>query len=238
MMAAAKKSKIYGIGVGPGDPELVTIKAKRLIGEADLIAYPAPETGESFARSIVRSYLPQDVEEYAIRMNIGDGSYPKEEIYDKAAAFLEKEANRGRAIAILCEGDPFFYGSFLYLFQRLSSRCTVEVVPGVSSLMACAAALGQPLASRNHILTIIPAPLSEQKLRERLKNCENAAIMKLGRHLAKVRRILASLNLEDRALYIERATLPEQKIMPLHALKEEEVPYFSMILVQSGQEER
>ena len=222
---------VYGVGVGPGDPELLTLKAARLIRSADLIAYPAPEEGPSFARQIAAAHLGHEVEELAIRMNIGDGRFPKDDIYDVAADTIAAAAAAGRQVTVLCEGDPFFYGSFMYLFARLTERCRVEVVPGVSSLMACAIATRGALAARNDVLTVIPAPLAEEDLRRRLQHVEAAAIIKVGRHLGKVRKVLGELKLIDRTRYVERATLAQQKVLPLAEVKGDEAPYFSMLLV-------
>jgi precorrin-2/cobalt-factor-2 C20-methyltransferase len=132
---------------------------------------------------------------------------------------------------VLCEGDPFFYGSFMYLFARMAERFPVEVVPGVSSLTACAAVLGAPLAARNDVLTVIPAPLDEAALKARLSSGDAAAIIKLGRHFAKVRRVLDELGLTREARYIERATMESQRILPLDSVDPQDVPYFSMILL-------
>jgi precorrin-2/cobalt-factor-2 C20-methyltransferase len=224
---------VWGLGVGPGDPELLTLKALRLLRAAPVIAYPAPETGDSFARSIVAPHLPGGQEEIAIRMPIGDGRFPKDEIYDRAAERIADHAAAGRDVAVLCEGDPFFYGSFLYLYARLVERCPVRVVPGVSSLMACADACGAPLAARNDTLTVIPAPLPEDALAARLAAGDAAAIIKVGRHLGKLRRVLDSLGMLDRARYVERATLDAQRILPLAEVSGDAAPYFSMVLVHS-----
>jgi precorrin-2/cobalt-factor-2 C20-methyltransferase len=222
---------VWGLGVGPGDPELLTLKALRILRAAPVIAYPAPERGDSLARTIAAPHLPGGQQEIAIRMPLGDASFPKDEIYDAAADAIAAHAGAGRDVAVLCEGDPFFYGSFLYLYARLAERCRVEVVPGVSSLMACADASGAPLAAGNDVLTVIPAPLPEAALADRLATCEAAAIIKVGRHLGKVRRVLAAAGLADRARYVERATLPSQRLLPLAMVEADEAPYFSMVLV-------
>ncbi|HEY8015018.1 MAG TPA: precorrin-2 C(20)-methyltransferase, partial [Dongiaceae bacterium] len=214
-MTGSDSAGVWGIGVGPGDPELLTLKALRLIRAADVIVYPAPEEGESFARSIVAPHLPGGQREIAIRMALGDGSFPKADIYDAAADEILKEVAAGRRVAVLCEGDPFFYGSFIYLYGRLAGRCPVAIVPGVSSLMACAGAAETPLALRNQSLTVLPGPLPEAELRLRLGQCEAAAIIKVGRHLAKIRAVLEELGLTDRARYIERASLGTQRVLPL-----------------------
>jgi precorrin-2/cobalt-factor-2 C20-methyltransferase len=225
-------ARVWGIGVGPGDPELLTLKALRLIRAADVIAYPAPEQGESFARRIVSPHLSGAQREIAIRMALGDGSFPKADVYDGAAARILEEVAHDRRVAVLCEGDPFFYGSFIYLYERLAGHCPVAVVPGVSSLMACAGAAEVPLALRNQSLTILPGPLPESELRCRLSVCEAAAIIKVGRHLPKIRAVLEELGLTDHAHYIERASLNAQRILSLRALGDSEAPYFSMILVR------
>ena len=224
---------LYGLGVGPGDPELITVKALRLLTAAPVIAYPAPETGDSLARAIVAPHLSGGQSEVAIRMPIVAERFPAQEVYDRAAEELGGHLDAGRDVAVLCEGDPFFYGSFMYLFGRMAERYPVQVVPGVSSLTACSAVLGAPLAARNDVLTVVPAPLAEAALSERLANCEAAAVIKVGRHLAKVRRVLTALGLADRARYVEHATMTSQRILPLETVAESDAPYFSMILVHA-----
>lgn len=222
---------VWGLGVGPGDPELLTLKALRILRTAPVLAYPAPEQGDSFARTIAAPHLPGNQVEIAIRMPLGDGTFPKAKIYDAAAEAIAGHAAAGRDVAVLCEGDPFFYGSFLYLYARLAERCRVEVVPGVSSLMACADVGGMPLAAGSDVLAVVPAPLPEDVLAARLAGCEAAAIIKVGRHLAKVRRVLAAAGMLATARYVERATLPNQRVLPLAEVNDEAAPYFSMILV-------
>ena len=224
---------LYGLGIGPGDPELITVKALRLLERAPVIAYPAPEQGESLARSIVASYLSggNKKTEVVIRMPLVEARFPAGAVYDRAAEELGAHLEAGRDVAVLCEGDPFFYGSFMYLFGRMAERFTVEVVPGVSSLTACAAVLGAPLAARNDVLTVVPAPLDEAALKARLAGAEAVAIIKVGRHFAKVRRVLGELDLLGQARYVEHATMASQRILTLDAVAEDGVPYFSMILV-------
>ena len=223
---------LYGLGIGPGDPELITVKALRLLERAPVIAYPAPEEGESLARSIVAPHLSGDKKtEVVIRMPLVAARFPAGAVYDRAAEELGGHLEAGRDVAVLCEGDPFFYGSFMYLFGRMAERFTVEVVPGVSSLTACAAVLGAPLAARNDVLTVVPAPLDEAALKARLAGAEAVAIIKVGRHFAKVRRVLDELGLVGQARYVEHATMASQRILTLDAVAEDGVPYFSMILV-------
>jgi precorrin-2/cobalt-factor-2 C20-methyltransferase len=222
---------LYGIGVGPGDPELITVKGLRLLRETPVLAYPAPETGDSLARSIVAGHLNGAKTEVPIRMPIVAARFPAQSVYDQAVETLAGHLGEGRDVAVLCEGDPFFYGSFMYLFGRMAERFPVEVVPGVSSLTACAAVLGAPLAARNDVMTVIPAPLETDLIRARLKENDAAAIIKLGRHFARIRDLLAELGLADQAHYVEHATMENQRILPLAEVDESAVPYFSMIVV-------
>jgi len=222
---------LYGLGIGPGDPELLTLKAHRLLQAVPVIAYPAPEQGDSLARRIVAPHLPAGRIEVAIRMPLVEARFPAQEVYDRAAVALGGHLEAGRDVAVLCEGDPFFYGSFMYLFGRMAERFAVEVVPGVSSLTACAAVLGAPLAARNDALIVLPGPLDAETLRARLAQAEAAAIIKLGRHFPKVRRVLEELGLAESARYVEHATMTEQRVLPLAEVKADAAPYFSMILV-------
>ena len=222
---------LYGLGIGPGDPELITLKALKRLQAVPVIAYPAPQEGDSLARSIVAPHLNGAQHEIAIRMPMVAARFPAQEVYDRAAEEIGGELKAGRDVAVLCEGDPFFYGSFMYLFGRMAERHPVEVVPGVSSLTACAAVLGAPLAARNDVLTVVPAPLPADALRARLSSIEAAAIIKVGRHLPKVRALLEELGLLASARYIEHATMANQKILPLAAVGADAAPYFSMVLV-------
>jgi precorrin-2/cobalt-factor-2 C20-methyltransferase len=221
---------LYGLGVGPGDPELVTLKALRLLRAAPVIAYPAPDVGDSFARAIVAPHLLGGQVEIAIRVPMRVDPAPAQAVYDAAAIDIAGHLEAGRDVAVLCEGDPFFYGSFMYLFGRLAERHRVEVVPGVSSLTACAAAIGLPLAARNDVLTVLPAPLPAEELRPRLQAAEAVAIMKLGRHFKKISQLLEETGFYRDARYVERATLGHQRVLTLAEVDPDTVPYFSMIL--------
>lgn len=227
--------RLYGIGLGPGDPELVTLKAARLIAAAPVVAYPRLAGGQSFARSIAEDIIAPGARELAIDIPMTTERGPAQAAYDAGASAISGELEQGRDVAVLCEGDPFFYGSFMYLFSRLSGRFPVEIVPGVTSVTACAAAAGLPLAARNEVLTILPGTLETEELRARIAAASSVAIMKVGRHLAKIRAVLDALGLTDRATYIERATLPGQKVAPL-AEAPDVAPYFSMILVTRGED--
>jgi len=227
---------LYGIGLGPGDPELMTLKAHRLISSARVVAYPAPDTGESFARSIAASTIPLDAREIPIVVPMRVERFPAQEIYDKAAAEIAEVLTAGLDVVTLCEGDPFFYGSFMYLFERLCDRFDIEVVPGVTSLTACAAQLQRPLTSRNDVLTVIPGPLPDAAIEQKIDEAQAVAIMKVGRHLSRLRALLDRMGLLEQAGYVERASLAKQKVHRLIDLEADTAPYFSMILIYKGDE--
>ena len=224
---------LFGVGVGPGAPDLITLRAARLIERAGVVAYPTLAGAASFARAIAADLIAEDTEEIVMDVPMTVERAPAQAAYDDGATRIADALEQGRDVVCLCEGDPFFYGSFMYLFARLSERYRVEVVPGVTSVTACAARAGMPLAARNERLTILPGPLPEVELRARIDGAESVAIMKVGRHLPKIRRVIAELGLTDAAVYVERASLPEEVVLPL-ADAPERAPYFSMILLAKG----
>lgn len=224
---------LYGVGLGPGDPELITLKAARLIQGATTIAYPTLAGGESFARAIAADLIGADVREIRMDVPMTTDRAPAQAAYDLGAKDIASALDRGEDVVCLCEGDPFFYGSFMYLNARLAPKYSVKVIPGVTSITACAAEAGRPLVARNERLTVLPGPMDEAELRDRIAGAEAVAIMKVGRHLSKIRAVIDDLGLTDCASYVERATLPEQVVTPL-AQAPEKAPYFSMILLTKG----
>jgi len=224
---------LYGVGVGPGDPELMTLKAHRLIRSAPVIAYPAPDSGNSFARAIAAEAISAGAEEIPMIVPMHAARFPAQEVYADAATQIALHLEAGRDVVCLCEGDPFFFGSFMYLHRRLAERFPVEVVPGVSSLGACAAALGRPLTARNDVLTVLPGPLPDTELRAGIKAAEAIAIMKVGRHLGRIRALIGAMGLMASSGYVARASLGDQTVLPLSEAPAT-APYFSMILIYKG----
>jgi precorrin-2/cobalt-factor-2 C20-methyltransferase len=227
------KGRLYGVGVGPGDPELLTLKALRLLRTCPVVAYQSAEDKESIARGIVAEYLPGNQIEVKYHLPRALDPYEAQPIYDQVVTPIAEHLAAGRDVVVLCEGDPLFYGSFMYVFTRLSEQFATEVVPGVSSPMGCASALSVPLSYRNDVFSVLPATLPAETLKAQLLNADAAAIIKLRRHFAKVRDVLDHLGLASRARYIERGTMVNQKIISLDEVDPDQVPYFSMILVPS-----
>lgn len=224
--------KLYGLGLGPGDPELLTLKAYRLLKTVPVIAYPCSEDGNSVARSIVAQWLRPDQVEVPMPLPFRVGQSAASH-YDRAAMRLREHLQRDQDVAILCEGEPMLYGSFMYLLNRLSRDFEAEIVPGISSTLASGAIAGCPLTYGNDILSIFPATLPIEVLRSQLVKIDAAIIIKLGRHFPRIASLLAELGLGDRALYLERVSQPMQRILPLAAVNPAEVPYWSLILIPS-----
>jgi precorrin-2 C20-methyltransferase/precorrin-3B C17-methyltransferase len=231
--------RFYGIGLGPGDPELITRKAARVIGESDVIAYHAGVNKQSYARTIAADLIPADAIEEELRypLTTGTTDHPGgyagalAEFYEESAARLASHLEAGRAVALLAEGDPLFYGSFMYMHDRLSARFRTEVIPGIPAFTAATAAVASPLVRQTDVLTVLPGTLPEAELARRLADTDGAIIMKLGRTFPAVRRALAAAGRLDHAMYIERASHPQQRWMPMADVDEAEVPYLSLIVV-------
>ena len=232
----SKDIKIWGLGIGPGDPDLITLKAHKILQLVDVIAYPELVDGESLVRAIAAPHISGVQEEIIISTPMVVERYPAQNVYDKAALTIGAAVDAGKSVAILCEGDPFFYGSFMYLFARISEKYPVQVVPGVMSLSACSAELGLPLAARNDVVSVIPGPLDEKALETQLLATNVAAIIKVGRHLGKIKRVLQKIGATENAHYIERATMKNQRIQPLSHVDDDSAPYFSMIIVRRSGE--
>ena len=229
------KGVLYGVGVGPGDPELITLKSLRLIKSTEVIAYPKLKGSKSFARNIIEEFIDLPKVEIAIEIPMTVNRLPAQRAYNAAAQEISTHLNMGKNVVFLCEGDPFFYGSFMYLHSRLYKKYLVEIIPGVSSMTACAAMAKKPLAARNEVLTVLPGPLSKKELERRLADNNSSAIMKVGRHIKKIKSVIDRLGLMDSSLYIERASLKEQKVLKLIDAPEV-APYFSMVLVNKEED--
>jgi precorrin-2/cobalt-factor-2 C20-methyltransferase len=230
---------LFGVGVGPGDPELLTVKAMRLIAKAPVVAFFARKGSSGNARATAAEFLPRDAEEipltypYTTEVPHRSEEYRSalHAFYDDAAGKLAARLECGKDVVVLCEGDPLFYGSYMYLHDRLSPRYTCHVVPGITSFAGCAAVTGVPLVSKEQTFAVIPGTIPEPELEARLRAAEAAVVIKLGRNFGKVRTVLARLGRLEGATYCERATTSQQIVMPLAAREGEHSPYFSLVLV-------
>jgi precorrin-2 C20-methyltransferase/precorrin-3B C17-methyltransferase len=232
---------LYGVGLGPGDPELMTVKAARLISEASVIAYHCARHGRSIARSVAEPYLREgQIEEklvYPVTTETTDhpGGYEGAiaDFYELSAKRLAEHLDAGRDVVLLCEGDPFFYGSYMYMHERLSGRFEAVVVPGVTSVSAASSVFGRPLVQRDEVLTVLPGTLPAPELARRLADTDAAAVLKLGRTFSSVREAFAEAGKLDDAVYVERATWGQQRVEPLASVDPSTVPYFSLALLPS-----
>jgi precorrin-2 C20-methyltransferase/precorrin-3B C17-methyltransferase len=233
--------RLCGVGLGPGDPDLVTVKAVRLVEAADVVAYHCARHGRSIARAVAAPYLRADQIEEALTYPVTTeqtdhaGGYQGaiDEFYASCAERLAAHLDAGRDVVVLCEGDPFFYGSYMHLHKRLAHRYPTEVVPGVTSVSAASAVLGRPLVERDEVLTVLPGTLPPEVLAQRLAGTGPAAVIKLGRTFTGVRDALAAAGRLDEAWYVERATTDRQRLSPLSDVDPATVPYFSLALLPS-----
>lgn len=227
---------LHLVGVGPGDPELLTLKAIRCLAAVPVIAYPSTGDGAALARDIARPHLNPAAHLLPVTIPMAVERAPAQATYDAAAAEILFHLRSGADVAWLCEGDPLFYGSAMYLVARVAGHAPVHVIPGVTSLTAAAAAVGRPLAARNETLKVLPAPLDDATLRAELAAAPAVAIIKVGRHFDRVRALLVESGHAEAAIVVEHATTGRQRITPLLTFGAEERPYFSTILCYRGAE--
>lgn len=233
------QGKLIGVGVGPGDPELMTLKAVRVLGEAEVVAHFAKAGHASVSRATAARHLRAGVAELPLLYPVTT-ELPKcsagyrtaiGAFYDQAAADIAAELEAGRTVAVICEGDPLFYGSYMHLHARLARRFPTEIVAGVTGMSGCWSAAGMPIAQGDDVFTVIPATLPEDQLARRLADTNAAVVMKVGRHLPKLRRALQCSGRLDRAVYVERGSMADAVLTPLAAMPDDRAPYFAVVLV-------
>jgi len=232
-------ARLLGIGVGPGDPGLVTLNAIAALQAADVVAHFAKAGNASNARNIAATHLKQGLEElplfYPVTTEIPrqDAAYREalRVFYDSAAEAVAAHLDQGKVVAVIAEGDPLFYGSYMHLHVRLSPRYPTEIIAGVTGMSGCWSAVGTPIAQGDDVFTVLPGTLPEYELERRLADTDAAVVMKIGRHLAKVRRALERAGRLDRAIYVERGTMANASVMRLVDKLDTFAPYFAMVLV-------
>lgn len=229
---------LFGVGVGPGDPELMTIKARRVLESCAAVAHFAAggRPGNAWTiieplivghQTVLRLEYPvttQRIDRAEYEGRLGD-------FYDAAASAIAAELDQGHDVAVVCEGDPFFYGSYMYLHQRLTGRYATTVIPGITSVSAAAAAAGLPLVSMHESLTVLPGVLPPEELKEALAGVDAAVVLKVGRHLDDVREALEAVGMAEHAVYVERASCAQERVVPLPDTEGVEAPYFSLVLI-------
>jgi precorrin-2/cobalt-factor-2 C20-methyltransferase len=231
--------RLYGIGLGPGDPELLTVKAVRLIQASPVIGYFAKAGRRGNARTIVDRWMTGHAEELPLEYPMTTEHAFDSPVYvDVLAAFYEDAVARiaahldaGRDVALLSEGDPLFYGSFMHLHMRMRTRYPVTLVPGVTGMAGCWAAAGEPMTWGDDTLLVLPGTLPLPELIRQLGTSDAAVIMKLGRSFPKVRAAVREAGLMSRAIYVERGTMEEEVVLPLAEKTDDTAPYFSLILI-------
>ena len=237
-----KKGKIYGIGLGPGDPALITLKSANLIKSSDYIFFFKKKNSESRAFSIVKEIIKDNAFKIALEFPITTeiDSMRKEyknimkNFYEQCVIKIDNILKKSCDICLLCEGDPFFYGSFVHIFQRLKERFDIEIVPGVTGMSGAWSSSKIPMVSGNEILTIIMGTLDEAKLKIQIKKSDVLVIMKIGKNFKKIFKVLKEQNLLDKAYLISNATTKKEKIYKLDTINAEIVPYFSIILLKKN----
>jgi precorrin-2 C20-methyltransferase/precorrin-3B C17-methyltransferase len=237
---------LFGVGLGPGDPELVTVKAARVIGEVDVVAYHSARHGRSIARRIAEPYLrPGQIEEHLMYpVTTGTTDHPggydgaMEDFYAEAAERIAAHLDAGRDVALLAEGDPLFYSSYMHMHTRLTQRFNAVIVPGVTSVSAASAAMATPLVTGDEVLSILPGTMPVAELARRLADTDAAVVLKLGRTYPQVREALSLSGRLDDAVYVERASTAGQRVLPAAQVDDTAVPYFSLAVLPGGRTNR
>lgn len=238
--------RLIGVGVGPGDPELLTLKAVRALGEADVIAFFSKLGNGSHARAIACGHFRAGVKELPLGYPVTT-EMPKDEapykdaiaaFYDASAMAVAAHLDAGRTVAVLSEGDPLFYGSYMHLHVRLATRYPTEVIAGVTGMSGCWSQAGVPITQGDDVLSVLPGTLSEEQLTRRLGEADAVVIMKVGRNLPKIRRALAAAGKLGQALYVERGTMEGGHCVPLEGRAETPAPYFAIVLVPGWEARR
>jgi len=236
---ALSKGRLIGVGTGPGDPELLTLKATRALSEADVVAYFAKRGNNSNARAIVEARFKPGMVElpllYPVTTEIDkdhdDYRSQIADFYEQSAESVAAHLDRGLTVAVLSEGDPLFYGSYMHLHVRLAHRFPTEVIPGITAMSGCWSTTGLPIVQGDDVLSVLPGTMSEFELTRRLADTDAAVIMKVGRNLPKIRRALEAAGKLAKAVYVERGTMAGGSSMRLAEKTDDKAPYFAIVLV-------
>ncbi len=239
LAGTAQAGTLYGIGVGPGDVRYLTLRAAGLVRAVDVVAFFAKRGQEGNARRIVAPLMNGGCAERRFEYPVTDevpAEHPDYQqkiacFYRETASSLASLLREGKSVGLLAEGDPFFYGSFMHMWRRLASDFPVEVVPGVTGMSGCWTRANVPITWGNDTLSVLPGTLGEEQLVDRLRRTDAAVIMKVGRNLGKVRRAVEAAGLLSRAIYVERGTMRDERVLPLAECGEPQGAYFAMVLI-------
>ncbi|MCF6302427.1 MAG: precorrin-2 C(20)-methyltransferase [Devosiaceae bacterium] len=227
-------AKLFLIGVGPGDPQLLTLRAAKILKDARFVAFLRKPGTTSMALGIAKDHLQPGIALLPMDVPMQVAPQAAQNAYDLAAAKISALLDQEKSVTYLCEGDPFFYGSAMYLFNRLSPAYEIEVVPGISSLGAASAAIPRPLVSRAQHLKVLSATMPEQEFEDELLTAQSVVVMKTGRHFLRIKNVLIKSGLAQNALIVEHASGAEQAVTPLLEYKGDCLPYFATILSFKG----
>ncbi len=238
--------KLIGVGTGPGDPELLTVKAVKAIETADVVAYFAKQGRGGNGKAIVEHLLTSDTTMlplyYPVTTEIdkNEAAYRSQitAFYDQSAAIVAGHLDAGRTVAVLSEGDPLFYGSYMHLHVRLADRYPTQVIPGITAMSGCWSVAGIPIVQGDDVLSVLPGTMAEAELQRRLVDTQAAVIMKVGRNLPKIRRALAASGRLSEAVYVERGTMANAAMVKLADRPDGDAPYFSLVLVPGWESNR
>jgi precorrin-2/cobalt-factor-2 C20-methyltransferase len=245
-MSGAKSGTLFGVGLGPGDPELMTLKAVRVLSSASVVAHFRKAGRAGHARTIATSHIRPDATEVAFEypvtteVNFREDGYVSaiRDFYAASATSIIKHLESGRDVALLCEGDPFFYGSFLHMYDRIKDAHSVTVIPGITGMSGCWTAAQAPITYGDDVMTVLPGTLDKDALAKHLRQADAAVIMKVGHNLEKIKGALRDAGRYDDAIYVERGTMPGERVTRLSELGDCAVPYFSIVLLPGGRGRR
>ena len=234
-----KMGKIYGVGVGPGAVDLLSVRAEKLVREAKYIAFFRKAGRAGHARQIASTLLSKDVIELAMEYPItteiplSDQRYSEvlSEFYKKYSNKIISLSQTGIDLVILCEGDPFFYGSFMHIYSRVKDKCPVEVVPAITGMSAAWTATDIPITWGDDILTVLMGTLDKTTLENQLQDTNAAIIMKIGHNLPKIKKALEKTGRFYDAFIVEYAAMDKQTVQRLSDYNTENAPYFSIIIL-------
>jgi precorrin-2/cobalt-factor-2 C20-methyltransferase len=245
-MSDIKSGTLFGVGLGPGDPELMTLKAARVLSTAPVVAHFRKAGRSGHARTIANAHIRADVIEAAFEYPVTTEIDFREDgyissirsFYEESAASIIAHLRGGRDVALLCEGDPFFYGSFLHMYDRVKAAYPVSVIPGITGMSGCWTAANAPITYGDDVMSVLPGTLDKEALAKHLTQADAAVIMKVGHNIEKIKEALRIAGRFDDAIYVERGTMPGERVARLSELGECAVPYFSIILLPGGRGRR